>query len=64
MEELYVGGTARSRGVLCCSCCNTRPEAWSAALVALCLQTESYNTRAQQLYESVGFVNDDWRNLV
>lgn len=38
-------------------------QALTAGLAALYLQTEPYNARAQQLYGSVGFVDDGRRNL-
>ncbi|TGE12846.1 GNAT family N-acetyltransferase [Hymenobacter elongatus] len=63
VDELYVRGVARGRGVGRAALQLLQHLAQSAGLVALYLQTEPYNARAQQLYESVGFVDDGRRNL-
>ncbi|SMB99490.1 GCN5-related N-acetyltransferase [Hymenobacter roseosalivarius DSM 11622] len=63
VDELYVKDTVRGRGVGRAALQLLQHQARAAGLVALYLQTEPDNTRAQQLYESVGFVNDGRRNL-
>ncbi|WP_216688828.1 GNAT family N-acetyltransferase [Hymenobacter siberiensis] len=63
VDELYMAGAARSRGVGRAALLLLQQQARAAGLVALYLQTEPYNARAQRLYESVGFVDDERRNL-
>ncbi|SDY60581.1 GNAT family N-acetyltransferase [Hymenobacter psychrophilus] len=63
VDELYVTGAARSQGVGHAALLLLQQLARAAGLVALYLQTESYNASAQRLYESVGFVDDGRRNL-
>ncbi|WP_426059009.1 GNAT family N-acetyltransferase [Hymenobacter sp. B1770] len=63
VDELYVSAAARSRGVGRAALQFLQQQTRAAGLVALHLQTEPGNTRAQQLYESLGFADDGRRNL-
>lgn len=63
MHEFGVAGTARSLSLGRVAPQRLPHQAQSTELVALCLQTEPYNAGLQQLYESVGFVDDGRHHL-
>lgn len=63
IDELYVADSARSQGVGRAALLLLQQQARTSGLVALYLQTEPHNARAQRLYESIGFADDGRRNL-
>jgi ribosomal protein S18 acetylase RimI-like enzyme len=55
VDELFVLDTCRGKGVGAAALQQLQSMATSLGLIAIHLQTESYNQRAKRLYESVGF---------
>lgn len=57
VDEFYLAASHRSRGLGKQVLASIQQQASTLGLFAIHLQTESYNTRARKLYESLGFTD-------